>query len=515
MGEFGNTESGVNFEAIIKKEPTVARIIREKESVMIVKGVENIENSLKWNKSSFYERALSEPLLENTSSILLGDYGNLDSFKHNYILNLIFEVGGYKTENGKGLTVEDIRVDAKQSSEESPKLHYFAENGLELSCDFFSGGKNINFDTWIRGINDEVRKKMLDRVENVPANKWISKLIEKSKEKKDQIISDGGLAVISDESLKDIKIDNDLFFFIKELNLPFEVNIEDLKNIKEDIFLEIGHKRELFIKVEKNTNNPDGNSINLSLLVDTEKMSGGSEADWFAVSDTAGEILGAFDLAGLKISDEMLNYISEGALGRGGFSERYGNGYADLNRLLSYGIRPKDRDEIAQKLFSYFDESALEKLKNSSEKLAGPAKLVVEMISDLLDPERDSKKSDFVYSKSDRTMRDGSCKDVEVYYEMALEDRKYTVDDDFFYQKTSTSTPTAITRREIVVNGVRLPKGFLCRVNPSGVEPLRPTMFCFNKDEAIDAYGKQYYGLLKGFPKLGNLIEENSKDWQF
>ncbi|MFA6368996.1 MAG: hypothetical protein WCX20_01280, partial [Candidatus Shapirobacteria bacterium] len=74
---------------------------------------------------------------------------------------------------------------------------------------------------------------------------------------------------------------------------------------------------------------------------------------------------------------------------------------------------------------------------------------------------------------------------------------------------------TAITRREMVVDGVRLPKGFLCRVNSSGVEPLRPTMFSFNKDEAIDAYGKQYYGLLEDFPKLGNLIEENSKKWLF
>ena len=243
-------------------------------------------------------------------------------------------------------------------------------------------------------------------------------------------------------------------------------------------------------------------------------MSGGAEADWFAVSDTAGEILGAFDLAGLKISDEMLNYISEGALGNGNFSDRYGNGYADLTRLLSYGIRSKNRDEIVKKLFSDFNELASEKLKMSSQKLNGPAKLVIEMINDLVDPERGNKKSDFAYKKSDRTMRDGSCKDVEVYYEMALEERKYTVDNDFFYQKTS-SVPTAITRREMVVDGVRIPKGFLCRVNYLGVEPLRPTMFSFNKDEVIDAYGKQYYGLLEDFPGLGDLIERNSKNWLF
>lgn len=227
---------------------------------------------------------------------------------------------------------------------------------------------------------------------------------------------------------------------------------EDLREIKEDLFLEIGRKRELFIKIQRNTDNSEGNSVNLSLLVDTEKMSGGGEADWFIVSDTAGEILGAFDLAGLEISDEMLNYISEGALGRGEFNDRYGNGYADLTRLLSYCIRLENRGEIIKKLFTDFNESGLGKLKISSEKMSGPAKLVVQMTGDLLDFERDSKKSDFVYKKSDRTMRDGSCKDVEVYYEMALEERKYTVDDNFFYQKTSESAPTAITRRQMVVD---------------------------------------------------------------
>lgn len=515
MGEFGNTESSVNFEAVSKKEPTVAKIIREKESVAIIKGVSNIENSLIGSQSTYYEGVLSRPLHENIDSMTLGDYGNRDNFVNNYILNLVFETGGYKNKDGKILTVEDIRGEARQSAEKKPDLHYFAENGLELSCNFFGGGKEFNFDTWMVGINDEIRKKMLNRVENIPGNQWISKLVEKTREKRDQMISDGGLFVIGDESLKNIKIDDDLLFFIRKLNLPFEGDIKDLKNFKEDIFLEIGHKRELFIKIKKNTDDIDGNSVNLSLLVDTEKMSGGSEADWFAVSDTAGEILGAFDLAGLKISDEMLNYISEGALGDGEFSFRYGNGYADLTRLLSYCIRSKDRGEIAKKLFSDFNELVLEKLKSNSEKMSGPAKLVVDMIGDLLDPKRDSKKSDFVYKKSDRTMRDGSCKDVEVYYEMALEERRNTVDDDFFYQKTSESNPTAITRREIVVNGVRLSKGFLCRVNPSGVEPIRPTMFSFNKDEAIDAYGKQYYGLLRDSPRLGDLIERNSKNWAF
>jgi len=514
MGEIGNVESSVNFEAITKKEPTVAKIIREKETAAIIRGVNNIEYSLTGSHLRYYKGALDKPLSREIDSMTLGDYGNQDSFANNYVLNSIFEVGGYKNRDGKGLIVEDIRADARQSSEERPDLHYFAENGLDLSCNFFGGGKEFNFDTYIRGINDEIRKKMLDRVENSPANQWVAKLIEKTREKKDQMISDGGLFVISDDSLKDIKIDDDLLFFIKELELPFEGTVEDLKGIKENLFLEIGRKRELFIKIQRNIDNTEANTVNLSLLVDTEKMSGGAEADWFAVSDTAGEILGAFDLAGLKISDEMLNYISEGALGNGNFSDRYGNGYADLTRLLSYGIRSKNRDEIVKKLFSDFNELASEKLKMSSQKLNGPAKLVIEMINDLVDPERGNKKSDFAYKKSDRTMRDGSCKDVEVYYEMALEERKYTVDNDFFYQKTS-SVPTAITRREMVVDGVRIPKGFLCRVNYLGVEPLRPTMFSFNKDEVIDAYGKQYYGLLEDFPGLGDLIERNSKNWLF
>jgi hypothetical protein len=257
--------------------------------------------------------------------------------------------------------------------------------------------------------------------------------------------------------------------------------------------------------------------VNVSVLLDIEKMSGRSETDRFLTSKTAEEIMGLLDEAEIKVGSQMLNYMSEGSLNRGGFdpefSFRYGNGYAELTRLISHCVGLQDREEIINKLFGKFNEAGWEKIKTKRDKLNGPSKVFFDMVGDLIDPNRDQKKSDYTFFKSKFSIRDGSCKDIEYYYEMAYEDSKFRRDNDFFYQETYSTSPSAITRREIMVGGVKLPKGFLCRVNEEGVEPLRPTMFCFSKEEAIDAYGKQYWDTYENSSKrLGSLIEVNNEE---
>ena len=66
---------------------------------------------------------------------------------------------------------------------------------------------------------------------------------------------------------------------------------------------------------------------------------------------------------------------------------------------------------------------------------------------------------------------------------------------------------TSLLKRDIVVNGVRLLAGFLCKTNDQGgVEPQRATMFCFNVDDAKDAFGKQFFESQKNEIGITDLI---------
>jgi hypothetical protein len=526
-----------NDEAFVVQEPTLTTILREKEMVDFEKQSYFLEN-LKSGYDSFYKGCV-EGNKNLPDWIDFGDNGFVDSFTNNYFLDLFFKCGEYRIETGEILTVGKAREMAKEDINPRPKLEYVGKDNSKVKFDFFAGKNGYNFNTSVVDVSGELKKEVLERFSEIPAIRWIDIIRETFIQQKKLIAVSRGVYEMTDEGLQNINVDEELIFFIKSLDLVFQDQIDNPYETEREVtldkindlldgqnegvyltFYDKGRRGKVTFALRSSSDQTGGKKVNLSLLLDTEKISGRSETDRFVVSKTAIETMGLLDESGIKISDQVLNYISEGSLKSGccspEFSSRYGNGYAELTRLLSYCVRLQDRQEIINKLFSSFSESGWEKIKEKKDKLTGPSRMFFNMIDDLIDPNRKQQRSDFNYYKNVLSMRDGACEDIESYYEDALERGKYKRDDSFFYQETYESALSAITRREIVVNGVRLPRGFLCRVSEKGVEPLRPTMFCFSKDEAIDAYGKQYWKAYKNdLGVMGELIEENYKNQIF
>jgi hypothetical protein len=517
MGEFGK-----NSELFLRQETTIAQIRSDKEKVDLNARIDGLKNIIRSESVGFYEGCLLSRRREFEDQISWGDYGNVDSYVDNYFLNLFFKCGGYRSEDGELLTIDSLRRDARKSEDLDPRLVYKGKDGSTAEFHFFAGGDECNFQSSFIDINSNLREEMITKFYETPAIRWIKTINEAIDQQKEVIAMSRGVYKIAPEELQGIETGEELELFVRMLELvPVEKEIDS----KGEATNESGEGNYMVIKTNKNKvafliepqdEGIDEKKVNISVWLDIEKMSGRSETDRFVTSKTAEEIMGLLDKAGIKVSDQVLNYVSEGSLNRGKvspeFSPRYGNGYAELTRLISHSVGLQDRKEIIDRLFSKFDESGWEKTKTEREKLGGPSKLVFRMIDDLIDSDRNQKTSDYDFFKSNFSMRDGSCKDIEFYYEMALERGKFREDSDFFYQETYSTRPSAITRREIVVDGVKLPKGFLCRVSEEGVEPLRPTMFCFSKEEAIDAYGKQYWDIYENnSKKLGRLIEMSSQ----
>ncbi|HOR02119.1 MAG TPA: hypothetical protein PKZ92_02570 [Candidatus Woesebacteria bacterium] len=519
MGEFGK-----NNELFLRQETTIAQIKSEKEKIDLNARIEGLKSVIRSDTTVFYEGCLLEKRYGREDQIDLGDYGSTSNYVNNYFLNLFFECGGYKSEEGEPLTVDSLIRDVKRSGDLRPILVYEGKDNSSAEFYSFAGKNNDAFHSLLVNVSDNLRGEMIAKFYETPAIGWVKTINEAISQQKDLVVMSQGVYKIAPEELQGIEVGKELELFVKMLGLvPVEKEIKI--DSKDEVTNESGEGNYMVIKtnkdkvaflIEPQDGGIDEKKVNISVCLDIEKMSGRSETDRFVTSKTAEEIMDLLDKAGVKVSDQVLNYISEGSLNRGKvnpeFSPRYGNGYAELTRLISYGIGLQDREEIINRLFSKFDESGWEKTKTERDKLGGPSKLVFEMIDDLIDPERNQKKSDYDFFKSNFSVRDGSCKDIEFYYEMALERGKFKEDNDFFYQETYGARPSAITRREIMVGGVRLPKGFLCRVSEEGVEPLRPTMFCFSKEEAIDAYGKQYWDIYENnSKKLGRLIEMSNQ----
>lgn len=516
-----------NGEVQSVQESTLTRVIHDKETMDLKDRIAGLKYVIASSICDFYQNCISGDRGVK-DQIHFGDYGFVDNYVNNYILDLFFRCGDYKTKTGEALTVDNLRKTALESDDSTPELIYAGKGDSKAKIYFFNGRESCNFNTSIVGVSDELRKEMMVKFSDIPAIKWIETINEAVNRQRGFIATSCGIYEITAKELQGIEMGEDLKFFIKALDLVFQEKGETLGNIndpldnnKEGTRLVVGsYKDRATFLIEPQSGQTGGKMVNLSVLLDTEKMSGRTEADRFVVSKTATEIMDLLDESGIQVSNHVLNYISEGSLHKGEFNpefnNRYGNGYAEVTRLLSYCVRLEDRQEIIKKLFSSFSDSGWEKIKDKKDRLTGPSKVFFEMINDLIDPNRKQKKSDYAYHKSEFAMRDGTCRDIEYYYEVAYWENESLRDKNFFYQKTYSSGPSAITRREIVVDGVRLPKGFLCRVCKEGVEPLRPTMFCFSKDEAIDAYGKQYQYIYENTSKrLGRLIEINNEDFIF
>ena len=95
MGEFGK-----NNELFLRQETTIAQIKSEKEKIDLNARIEGLKSVIRSDTTVFYEGCLLEKRYGREDQIDLGDYGSTSNYVNNYFLNLFFECGGYKSEEG-------------------------------------------------------------------------------------------------------------------------------------------------------------------------------------------------------------------------------------------------------------------------------------------------------------------------------------------------------------------------------------------------------------------------------
>ena len=136
MGEFGK-----NNELFLRQETTIAQIKSEKEKIDLNARIEGLKSVIRSDTTVFYEGCLLEKRYGREDQIDLGDYGSTSNYVNNYFLNLFFECGGYKSEEGEPLTVDSLIRDVKRSGDLRPILVY--EGKDNSSAEFVFAGKNM------------------------------------------------------------------------------------------------------------------------------------------------------------------------------------------------------------------------------------------------------------------------------------------------------------------------------------------------------------------------------------
>ena len=212
-------------------------------------------------------------------------------------------------------------------------------------------------------------------------------------------------------------------------------------------------------------------------------------------------------------SSTFEHILSEGYIPTEGsyeFSSRYGNGYADVTRLLSMCIG-KDTESVADLIWNDPDHRLTQGDKHHWQKLAAdsnsaPVREFFRLLNDVCftqyDQTEDSAEtteSQYPHFKKSKIIsyRDGSCKDAENYYCEASTE-KLVQSSQYFLEKQNSGSGTALVLSPIVVGGVVLQPGHLVKLEKDkeqkiiGIQPLRFTMFMFSNEEARDAFGWQH-----------------------
>jgi len=229
----------------------------------------------------------------------------------------------------------------------------------------------------------------------------------------------------------------------------------------------------------------------------------------FLWSQTGEEI--ALGLGQKHLSPRLENSLSEGGIAmerRDKFSNRYGNGYADITRLLSTCI---GRDLATVKLQLWDDEDHRISNDNtkhwrtlSQESTSAPVREFFRLLyavctvhnTEFESPEMTNDIPQF-NMKQIVSYRDGSCKDAETYY-CGASPENFNRSSSLFLEKVGRGVNTALVLSPISVGGVLLQPGHLVKLSKdadgaiSAIQPLRPTMFMFSEEEARDAFGSQY-----------------------
>lgn len=448
---------------------------------------ENVKNS---QINSVKEQLRIVPFVWNEiekskgDSCYLGNYGYLVDESRDFEINQIFRAWEIIDEESEPVNVGMLRkkIGGKKGEERKFILNDPSEK-IQLEINFLSGDFDINFDCWISGVDDGYRKKLSEHIQGLGVIKALDGLAEQFEN------PDKEVGVMIDEE--------------QERYLYHRLG---MKNGNQEMWPGFG------IEIKR-----DDRDFKIKWDLSEELINGSLDEKQFLKSQTAKDFLGVMDVCGLVPSRYMISAISEGGCGGRNYSSRYGSGFSELSRVVTslfgnagverlFDIEENEEDEEDVRT----SEEIVKKIRvikevMSSFEIDEGAKLILEQISGLV--LRDGKgENDFRYYSSRLGLHgNGACEDSESYLVSEVGDRETNQDENFVYFYGGSRVINgsydvfdgymlAMSRREISVNGVDLPPGFLCRVSEDGmkVEPVRASMFCFEEDEAQKIFGKQY-----------------------
>ena len=440
--------------------------------------------------SDYYDGVFNGNGADKSTWVDIGRYGFEDSTKKNYILNKVF--AELPTESGP-LTIESIRQRSRAAREHGVLQEtVVANNGVVISLDY-AVNNPIDFGLSFTNLGEHI-KTIGERLSAVPALKIKKSMAETIRARREQLVGRSDTVLLTNEAWNGVGAEDRAYLFAS-----FGVDPDDTGREHETVYKT--NQPGLSVGVKGN---------DLVLVIDMEEPARRNEHD-FVHSITAREIITTLDNAGLKLHDDVINRVTEGMVGIGGYNDRYGNGYADITRLLAILVRDERTDQRMDRIFSEWDLTKVSSLGEGARGLGKPAKLVLEMVSDLAENANASTHS---LRLSKRSIVSYACKDAELYYYTAItgeeSDRVHAWEEGAFLYK-DFGGKTAIATQTVTINGVAFPPGFLFRPVEDGFEPLRATAFCFSVDEAKDAFGKQFFENQKASPRLGELITKMRK----
>lgn len=212
-------------------------------------------------------------------------------------------------------------------------------------------------------------------------------------------------------------------------------------------------------------------------------------------TDSAKSLLGAFDEAGLRLTD-----MAEDELTRER-DARYGNAYAWMSRELAKAISGRGQSLLEQPEEVWSDakqDYVQPSLDMSSLDYTGEpgSDVLISIIKDIESRHCDVQGnpiSEIPVSSESGGVKTHGCKDVETYFVQAheLEDKltEVEINGKMFWHKTHGG-PTFLSLEDVIYNGVVLPPGSVFRqTDDGGYMFLRLTGFTFDLEKAEELFG--------------------------
>lgn len=199
------------------------------------------------------------------------------------------------------------------------------------------------------------------------------------------------------------------------------------------------------------------------------------------------EIMRIMSDTGLQLSNDILHRFMEISEH---FDSRYGNGFASMTRMMAVMtntwmiwkiFQQVPNDDIIKKITTFNSSNSYVNLYRDY------------LISIMKKYEGNGESWWYTLFRSGLSPRDKSCKDVEQYFGFIFQEdgstlkKKYRIIWDFLEKniERAENFRTALSTKEVIVDGIRYPKWFLFRLHTKDgdilwVEPLRMTIFSSN-----------------------------------